>query len=764
MSKPAIILIVDDIASNRQTLWELLDMPDYALFEASDGPSALRLASEIMPDLVLLDVMMPCMDGFEVCRRLRAKMGLAEVPVIMVTALDDAASRLNGIEAGADDFITKPFNRAELRARVKTITRLNRYRRLLETQTELLSSEVRFRTLFTKMDEGFCVVEILFDKVGQADDYLFLEVNPSFERQFGLREAAGKSVRELIPSIEKIWVKRFGDVALTGDPVRFSERIESLNRCFDVYAFRPGGPESRVVASLFSDITERKLAEESLRQSEENYRELIESANDLILKIIPDGRLTHANRAGRAALGYSMEELGRLKFADLISPDQREQAENMLNDTSAKNIQLIDVDFVSKSNRRIPAEGSICAKVVEGQIVSLLCIFRDVTEKRKMESQLLRNQRMESIGTLAGGIAHDLNNVLAPILMAVELLRIKLKDEGSEQILQTLALSARRGAEMVKQVLTFSRGVEGKKVTVQMALLIAEMKTIVDQTFPKSIQLRTEISKGLLCNTGDATQLHQVLLNLCVNARDAMPQGGTLTITAENFSLDESFARMNPGTVPGPYILLRVADTGTGMSQEIQNRIFDPFFTTKTLDKGTGLGLSTVLGIVKNHQGFMIVHSEIGRGTEFNIYLPATLNLAALEFEGRKVSLPVGHGELILVVDDEAGIRSILQQVLEMFGYRVLTANDGVGAVVACAQKKEEIQLMITDMMMPIMDGTSAILAVKSIIPAIKIIAASGLDMPGGKGPEQIQADAFLHKPYTSERLLTLVGQVLALH
>ena len=301
----------------------------------------------------------------------------------------------------------------------------------------------------------------------------------------------------------------------------------------------------------------------------------------------------------------------------------------------------------------------------KGQPNSILIINTDVTEKKRMESQFLRAQRMESIGTLAGGIAHDLNNVLSPILMAIDMLQMKATDDASRKWLDVLRTNAERGGNMVRQVLSFARGVEGERVALQPKHLIKEIVKILRETLPKSIEINFQIPKDLWIISADATQIHQVLMNLCVNARDAMPEGGSISIKAENVFVDENYARMHLEAKPGRFVMISVSDTGPGMTAEIQSRIFEPFFTTKEMTKGTGLGLSTALTIVKSHGGFINVYSELHKGSQFTLYLPAIDTPGSLDAAALQTDLPLGHGELILVVDDEESIREITRGTLE---------------------------------------------------------------------------------------------------
>jgi two-component system, cell cycle sensor histidine kinase and response regulator CckA len=383
----------------------------------------------------------------------------------------------------------------------------------------------------------------------------------------------------------------------------------------------------------------------------------------------------------------------------------------------------------------------------KGQPKSILTVNTNVTQQKQLEMQLMRSQRLESIGTLAGGIAHDLNNVLSPILMSVQLLQMKLRNSEHQQLLRTLENNVKRGASLVKQVLTFARGMETKRTVVDLKQVIAEIEQIITETFSKAIACEIELPTQLNHVCGDTTQIHQVLMNLVVNARDAMPDGGKLSISAKN-------AR------EGKYILITVTDTGMGIPENVRERIFEPFFTTKNIDKGTGLGLSTTLAIVKNHGGFVKVDSEVNKGTIFQIFLPAMETYEPVKNEP-EIGFIMGSGELILVVDDEAPIREITQSTLEACNYRVLTASDGVEAVTIYSKHQDEISLVLLDMMMPAMDGAIAIRTLQKINPQVKIIAISGLlSSHKVSCPQKMGVEAFISKPCTAKELLQTISSL----
>jgi signal transduction histidine kinase/CheY-like chemotaxis protein len=394
---------------------------------------------------------------------------------------------------------------------------------------------------------------------------------------------------------------------------------------------------------------------------------------------------------------------------------------------------------------------------------SVLSINTDVTDKKKLEGQFLRAQRMESIGTLAGGIAHDLNNVLGPIIMAVDLFRLKMTDPRDLELLETVSVSAHRGVEMVKQVLSFARGIEGQRALIRPAQLLKEIQRIVRDTFPKSITVHVAVPDETWHLLGDPTQLHQVLLNLCVNARDAMPQGGKLQLSASNVEIDPQFAAMHSDAEPGSYVALEVVDNGVGIEPDIEGKIFEPFFTTKAVGAGTGLGLSTTLAITRSHGGFITVESALGKGTKFRVYLPADIMTDEASGDEIHGDLPKGNGECVLIIDDEASVRSITSQTLEAFGYRVMLAADGAEGVATYAQHVRDIAVVLTDMMMPVMDGAATIRALTRLNPAVKIIAASGLTSKAAEAEAAGDGVAvFLPKPYTASALLTALREILA--
>jgi two-component system, cell cycle sensor histidine kinase and response regulator CckA len=508
---------------------------------------------------------------------------------------------------------------------------------------------------------------------------------------------------------------------------------------------------------------ERKRNEAALHQREQEFRTLTENAPDIIARFDQNLRYLYVNPAVEQATGLSAQDFLGKTNRDLRMPEaQVEKWEEALRKVLSTGEQTaIQLEFSAPSGLKYYQSRCVPEFTLDGSVESVLVMSRDITEQKQLESQLLRAQRMESLGTLASGIAHDMNNILTPILAIAPLLPLNLPplSEQSQQLLTMLEDNAKRGAALVKQILTFARGLEGERAPVQVKHLIEELDQVIRSTFPKSItNIRNIKSQDLWLVPANATQLHQVFMNFCVNARDAMPQGGTLSISVENRVIDETYTRMNLEAKTGSYVAITFSDTGTGIPPEHIDRIFEPFFTTKALGEGTGLGLSTAMGIIKNHGGFVTVSSEVGKGTQFQIFLPAVEEIETLL--EKSPALPLGKGELILVVDDEVNIRETLKITLELQNYRVLTVNDGIEAIAAYAQHRTDIEVVMMDVMMPLMGGSEAIQALQKFNPLVKVIACSGV-VPSDSLLTMNSVKAFLAKPFTASDLLKTLHHVL---
>lgn len=511
--------------------------------------------------------------------------------------------------------------------------------------------------------------------------------------------------------------------------------------------------------SIRYEITERKLGEERIRQQ----ASLLDRAQDAILVCDLNHQILFWNKGAEHMYGWTVTDVLGRNISDMLHDGDKSFATAANSALQESDEWKLETKQNSKSGEKlfVVSRWSL-VRNEKGQPDYILITNTDVTDQKLAEQHLLRAQRLESIGTLAGGIAHDLNNILSPIMMSVEMLRLSEADDETKRWLDIIRENTERGADLIKQVLTFARGMSGERVTVQIKHLVKDLIRVLKETLPKSIDVKFDIEPELWTISADPTQIHQVMMNVCINARDSMPSGGTLSIVAKNVTIDENYARMNIDAEPGHFVMLVISDTGSGMSQDVLRRIFDPFFTTKEIGKGTGLGLSTTLTIVKSHGGFINVYSEPTKGSKFSIYFPTSDTQTSGDIATRESKLPGGKNELILVVDDEENIRTITEATLTRFGYRVMVAVDGTDALAAYAQHGKEISVVVTDMAMPYMDGTSLVRALKKINPEVEIIAMSGLLSAGQTAELRSQnINAFLTKPFTAEALLLELAKII---
>jgi PAS domain S-box-containing protein len=520
-------------------------------------------------------------------------------------------------------------------------------------------------------------------------------------------------------------------------------------------------PSSRgpVLTAFIRDLSEQRRNEEARRISEERFRLLSSATRDVIWDWNVVTNEVWWNENYETLFGYDRNEVEPSldSWTTRIHPEDAARVKEIFDNLMAGRSSHFWAEY--RYRRKC---GEYAFVLDRGQVIRdeagrplrLIGGMSDMTEHKELERRFLRAQRMESIGTLAGGIAHDLNNMLAPVLMSIELLKDDPSGEERDQILATIETSTRRGAEMVRQVLSFARGVEGDRAPVDIARLVKEVEKFANDTFMKNIRVRTAVN-GEVTVLGDATQLHQVLINLCVNARDAMPQGGVLTLAALTETIAQREADLDGGAAPGNYVVIRVADTGTGIAPSVLDRMFEPFFTSKATGQGTGLGLSTSLAIVKSHGGFIRVDSKPGKGSTFGVYLPALAQPAQPAASPHPGSPARGAGELILVVDDEGAVLRMVSLILETFGYRVLPASNGNEAIELFAKHRGEIKVLFTDMTMPGMDGATLIRRVRELNPHLCVIASSGL---GAHQAAQVKGVMrFLAKPYTATSVLKAI-------
>ncbi|PSB08594.1 hybrid sensor histidine kinase/response regulator [filamentous cyanobacterium CCP2] len=778
MAEQGVILIVDDTPTNLEVLLDLLESAGFKVVVAEDGERAIALAEYAPPDLILLDILMPGIDGFETCRRLKVNLATQEIPIIFLTAVSDKVDKVKGLNLGAVDYITKPLDHEEVLARVNTHVRLQNLTKSLTAQNERLEKEIQHRQqVEAEREQAFTALqrsEARFRRLIESNvigiifslaDGSITDANDAFLQIVGYDRAdlkAGKLNWQTMSPPEHAHLHQAALAELRNTGAFRAFEKEYFHRDGHPIPVMVGGAlldeAQQTIVGFVLNLTQHKQAEDKIREQ----AALLNITTDAILVLDLDNKIQYWNKGAEQVYGWNVEEVidqdaNRLLY-HLDSLEQLEVIQSSLMKCGLWQGELYQVNRQGKEI--IVASRWTLMRDAQRQPKSILTVNTDITEKKQLESQFLRTQRLESLGTLAGGIAHDLNNILTPVLTTAQLLRLKFPnaDEQSRNLLRIIEANTKRGADLVRQVLQFTRGVEGKQAIVQVKDLIYEVKQIAAKTFPKSIELVTDVEPELYLVSGDETHLHQLLMNLVVNARDAMPKGGTLTIAARNQFVNEHDARMNLDASVGSYIEIIVRDTGTGMSDEIADRIFEPFFTTKEIGKGTGLGLSTVRGIVKSHGGFVDVLSRVGEGTEFKVFLPAVE--ASVFPPAEPPNLPIGNAEWVLVVDDETGILETTKASLEAYNYHVLSANGGIEAIGLCAQYKHKIAVAIVDMMMPSMDGPTTIQALQKINPQIKTIAISGF-VSNDKLREASGIKHFIAKPYTIQELLQTLRSVL---
>lgn len=594
--------------------------------------------------------------------------------------------------------------------------------------------------------------------------------NQAAESIFGWRaeEMLGRPIDVLIPARylpqHRKHVEQFGQDVIRSRKMGGQRTVMALHRSGEEFPIEASISHTAVGGEQIYTVILRDVTETVRRQQQaEQQSQMLDQVSDAVSVVSPNGNIMYWNNGAHNLFGWSSEEAIGRNARDLLFRGDPELFQSIVRETNDRGTWSGEVTKVTRNGKSVIVDHRCTVLRDRDGIRGHLCIDIDITDRKKQDRISLRSQRLESIGTLAGGIAHDLNNVLTPILMGAKLLSSNRGPEKRQGLLDTLVASAQRGAALIQQLLAFAGGIQGERHPIHIRQLIDETRGLLEHTLPKSILIDTKIDQNCPSVLGDATEISQILMNLCINARDAMAGEGNLTIEADCVRYPKDSVLPHPDAHSGAYLQLKVCDTGCGMSAEVLDRIFDPFFTTKETGKGTGLGLATVQGIVKSHGGFILVYSEPGCGSSFLIYLPAAATIEPKDSESAQVEgFELGAGRLIMIVDDELVISQITSAVLEGNGYRVVTASDGTSAVQKYRENKSEFDAILLDMMMPGIDGFQTLEKLLSVDPNVKVIACSGL---GTAQREQnaiaAGAKAFLAKPYSDDQLLETLIRVL---
>lgn len=635
---------------------------------------------------------------------------------------------------------------------------------------EMRQSEQKYRGLFENMIDGFALHKILCDEQEKPIDYLFLEVNKAFEQLTGLQghDIIGRKVTEVLPNIEKDsadWITRYGKVAMNGKPLKFEEFSQTLDKWFSVLAY---SPEPGIFATVIEDITQRRLAEERLRISEHTLREAQHTAHigswtyDFEGQISWSDELYHIYGVSPESFTPTTETI-----IELVHPDDRPLLLQWNQDCLAnRHPEPIILRYIRPDGalRYIQRQGELVCDA-DGSPCHISGTAQDISEKKQLEEQFLQAQKMEALGTLVGGIAHDFNNVLAGITGNLYLAKQqKQLPPHAEERLHTVETLAFRAASLIQQLLTFARKDKVSMQAIPFIPFLKETMKFLRSSIPENVTLSQEISDTPMIIRGDGTLIHQVLMNLINNARDALEgvENPRIDIRLACIHTDPDFRHRYPHATHDAYAHLSIADNGCGIAEHQITHLFEPFFTTKEPGKGTGLGLAMAFGAVQTHGGFIDVDSNIGKGSVFHLYLPVEEIMEVTPELAQKAKPEIGHGETILLVDDEEYVINTGKQVLESLGYRVLSARDGKEAVELFRANSEQIALVIMDAVMPRMSGAKAVEQIRKIVPDAKVLFCSGYDLESTLPRDLSSADTlFLSKPYNVGDLSKLIRKLL---
>ena len=520
----------------------------------------------------------------------------------------------------------------------------------------------------------------------------------------------------------------------------------------------------RFLLTSIVDVTQRIRSEDDLRHAEQQYRELVEGVRDVVFSMTPKGILTSLNPAFERITGLPAADWIGRSFVALLHPDDVARAGDEYREALAgRHDSSPPLRFRTATAEYRLLDVEVTAHMEGDCLASVMGIARDVSERVLLENEFRHAQKMEAVGHLAGGIAHDFNNLLTVILGCGSLaLETLAADAPSRQDVQEIVAAAQRAADLTRQLLAFSRRQLLEPKTLDLNEVVAGIEKMLRRLLGEHIALITNPGLRLNAVQADPGQLEQVIANLVVNARDAMPSGGSLTMSTRNVTTDEAFVHKHPGTSKGRWVRLTVTDTGTGMTPEAKSRLFEPFFTTKEPGKGTGLGLATTYGIIAQSRGFIVVNSELGRGSSFEIYLPALATPVRPERDRASIATPLGGRETVLLVEDNQPLRNLVEQILNTSGYRVLTADNGASALVVFRDHAAPIDLLLTDLVMPELGGRALADHLLRDQPSLKIIYMTGYvdDAADLRGLQEHSA-LLLRKPFSPPALLQKVRELL---
>lgn len=763
------ILVVEDEELQAGEIQGILESLGYEVSAtASSGEEAISKATETRPDLVLMDIVLRGnIDGVRAAEHITSRLG---IPVIYLSGLTDEATLHRAKITEPYGYILKPFEKRELHTNIEIAL----YKHLAERK--LKKGEEVLRAALEKAEAETARTEAIIAAIGDGLSIQDTELKVLYQNEIH-RSFVGNHVGEYCYK-----AYQFRDNSCEGCPVAMSFKdgkihtVERSNAAGTLHVEITASPirdaAGKIIAGIeiVRDVTKREQAQKALRESEERYRILIENAHDMIQSVAPDGSFIFVNSAWLATLGYKADDLRTLTLFDVVHPDCKAHCGEIFRKVLAgEPADNIEVTFVGKDGRCVDAEGNVSVRSVGGKVIATQGIFRDVTERKKtemekamLEAQLLHVQKMEAIGTLTGGIAHEFNNILTVIMGYGEFLHDGLlHDDPLRPYVDMIQTSAVRATHLTQSLLAYSRKQIMNTGPVNLNEIARNAGRLLSRLIGEHIELRCNPAKEDVIVSADSGQIEQVLMNLATNARDAMPEGGVLSIEVDRVFLDTTFVKTHGHGKPGMYAVIRVRDTGTGMDDTTRGRIFEPFFTTKEAGKGTGLGLAMAYGIINQHNGYIDVQSGPHQGTIFTIYLP----LISSEFEKLKpAGIPsvIGGTETVLVAEDDPVVRKLSRDVLVRSGYTVIEAVDGEDAVQKFLEHRDTVRLLVFDVMMPKKNGREAYEEIYRINPKLKVIFMSGYpsDLMGRNGPLS-EGLIFLAKPISPAKFSKAVRDLL---
>ena len=755
MTKAHLLIVEDERIVAKDIEYSLKTLGYKVTGIASTGENALQKAKENRPDLVLMDIRLKGgMDGIEAAEKLREDFS---IPVVYLTAYADEGTLERAKVTGPFGYILKPFNEKELCSTIEMALYKHRM------DQELKESEERYRQLVELSPEI-----IIVQREGKIDF-----INAAGARLLGAgdsRELIGMPVANIVGEEFHAVLAQRADKIMSGAdklPVAEGRYIGLDGRLIDVevetapITFK-GMP---AVQSVARDITERKAADEKLRDNELRYRNLFEGSRDAIFVLTKQGSVVDCNQSFQGMFGYEGTDMIGMELENLYV-DPSDFAALWRELEKSRSVKDHECRLYKKDKAVIDCLiTSTCLTDKDGGTTGYQGSIRDVTERKRLVAQFLHAQKMEAVGTLAGAIAHDFNNILTAIIGCGSLLQIKMHDSPLIHYVDQILSSGEKAANLTQSLLSFSRKPESHTKPMELNGIVRRIEKLLTRLIREEIDLRLVFAEGDLVIRADGGQIEQILMNFVTNARDAMPEGGVLTIRTGRTRVDSEFVKVHGYGVPGEYAVMSVSDTGAGIDKETAGRIFEPFFTTKEAGKGTGLGLSTVYGIVKQHHGYVNVYSEPGEGTVFNVYLPLIESKPEEQGDLRAEDRPPEGDEVVLLAEDDENARDLIKKILETHGYRVLATVDGEDALKVYQDHHQEIAIAVFDVIMPKKGGKAVYEDMVRINPDVKVLFMSGYtpDIVAQRGVSE-QNINFIQKPILPDMLLRKVREIIDLN